>query len=122
MSKRIAVRYMVMQGIENGISGFYRHQDDPRCAEPNKPYENGVCHTVGDELDMLALMAGFKTRDEFAREHGGKYWLNDYGKALSRHVKEVLETKGLGWMVDGELVHFYSPPGEFVLWPKSQNL
>lgn len=67
MGKRIAVRYMVLQGIEKGVSGFYEYADDSECVKPNKLYgENGVCHTKGDELDMLALLVSFKTREEFA--------------------------------------------------------
>ncbi|RNF39606.1 hypothetical protein [Planococcus salinus] len=47
MGKRIAVRYMVLQGIENGIGGFYEYADDSRCVKPNKPYgKDGVCHTL----------------------------------------------------------------------------
>ncbi|MDN7241688.1 hypothetical protein QWY14_07775 [Planococcus sp. N028] len=121
MGKRIAVRYMVFQGTKNGISGFKEYRNDSNCVEPNKPYKNGVCHTIGDELDMLAMVAGFKTRDQFAKEHGGKSWLDDYSENLSRHMKEVLETTGVGWMVNEELVHFYSPPGEFVMWQKKKN-
>ncbi|WP_416145256.1 hypothetical protein [Planococcus koreensis] len=121
MGKRIAVRYMVLPGIKKGVSGFYANPKDTNCVKPNKPYEDGVCHTIGDELDMLALLVGFKTREEFAKEHGGKSWLNAYGTKLSEHVKDALETKGVGWMVNDELVHFYSPPGEFVLWPNSDR-
>lgn len=120
MTKRIAVRYMVLPGIERGISGFYEYPTDQNCVEPNKPYENGVCHTIGDELDMLAILVGFKPRSKFAKEHGNNN-LNAYGEKLSAYVKEALETNGLGWMINGELVHFYSPPGEFVLWPKSKH-
>lgn len=118
MVKEIAVRYMVLPGIKKGVSGFYEHEGDSNCVKPNKRYEDGVCHTIGDELDALALMVGFKSRAEFAKEHNNKSWLNAYGRELSKYVKESLETTGIGWEVDGESVHFYSPPGEFVLWPK----
>lgn len=125
MGKRVAVRYMVMQGIKAGISGFYEDAyNSKHCAEPNKPYDdtgkNNFCHTIGDELDELAQLVGFKKRDDFAKDRGNSAWLNDYGEQLSEHVKEVLETTGLDWIVNGEQVHFYSPPGEFVLWPKSK--
>lgn len=121
MGKRIAVRYMVLQGIENGIGGFYEYANDRKCVKPNKPYgKDGVCHIIGDELDLLALQVGFKTRADFAKEHKGQSWLNAYGEKLSVYVKSALETKGIGWMVNDELVHFYSPPGEFVLWPKKK--
>lgn len=121
MGKRVAVRYMVLPGIMDGISGFYETADDKRCVTPNKPYKSGVCHTIGDELNMLALLVGFQTRADFAKGHPSKSWANDYGTKLSEHVKEILETKGLGWKVDDELVHFYSPPGEFVLWPQNKS-
>lgn len=121
MGKRIAVRYMVLPGIKKGVSGFYEYAGDSNCVKPNKPYESGVCHTIGDELDMLALLVGFQTREDFVKEHRGGSWLNAYGEKLSEHVKAALETKGLGWMINDELVHFYSPPGEFVLWPKNKN-
>lgn len=68
---------------------------------------------------MLAILVGFKPRSKFTKEHGNTN-LNAYGEKLSAYVKETLETNGLGWMINGEIVHFYSPPGEFVQWPKSK--
>lgn len=122
MVKEIAVRYMVLQGIEDGISGFYEKTKDKNCVKPNKPYKCGACHTKGDEMDKLALVVGFKTREEFAKEFAKEYkndnWPNAYGRELSKYVKDTLETKGIDWEVNGESVRFYSPPNEFVLWPK----
>ncbi|WP_338778784.1 hypothetical protein [Metabacillus sp. FJAT-52054] len=92
--------------------------------EPTKPYSSGVCHTIGHELDEIALKAGFQTREEFAADresNGDKYWKKSYGKELSAAVGKRLESKGIEWEIDGEKLLFRCLKGEFVPWPRKRN-
>ncbi|MDN3450068.1 hypothetical protein QMA09_07685 [Planococcus sp. APC 3906] len=74
MGKRIAVRYMVLPGIKKGVSGFYANPKDTNCVEPNKPYEDSVCHTIGDEVGYAGV-AG---------------WIQDKRRICKRAWREVL--------------------------------
>ncbi|AZB44657.1 hypothetical protein CEF21_21500 [Bacillus sp. FJAT-42376] len=121
--KEITVRYMVFPDIEDGVSGFYANGQDSGCVEPTKPYSSGVCHTLGHELDEIALKAGFQTREEFAADresNGHKNWKNAYGKELSSAVGKMLEIKGIEWEIDGEKLLFQCAKGEFTVWPRGR--
>lgn len=114
--RKVVVRYMIFPSIEQGVSGFYEHENDKRCIDPSKPYKSGVCHTVGEELDELAGKVGFITREEFASEFNSQYWKNAYGQELSTFVGKALESKGIVMNINGEDVLFQCPENEFVTW------
>ena len=119
--RKVLVRYMSFPDIEGGVSSFYEHENDKRCAEPSKPYTSGICHTVGEELDELALKVGFKTRKDFSQEYNNKSWKNKYGEELSVYVGNELESAGIVVRINGEDVLFQCPENEFVTWPRSKH-
>lgn len=118
--KEVAVRYISLPSIERGIAGFYAHYKDKGCVQPNKAYANGRCHTIGDEMDVLAKKVGFITRLEYkatSKRWKMSSWKNAYGSALSQAVGEALQNKGVILNINDEKVLFWCPKGEFVEWP-----
>ncbi|WP_163151627.1 hypothetical protein [Anoxybacillus sp. MB8] len=115
----VIVRYLAFPSVTNGISVFYEHDGDSRCAQPSKRYKHGWCHTEGEELDELALKVGFMTREQFAQERkrqGKTSWKNAYAEQLSIFVGQALEQEGIIWDVNGVRVLFICPRGEFIPW------
>ncbi|RFU61113.1 hypothetical protein [Peribacillus glennii] len=119
--EEVLVRYMSFPDIEDGVTSFYHFATDKRCAEPSKRYTSSTCHTLGDELDELALKVGFKKREAFAKERKKRSWKNSYAKELSAIVGSVLETQGIVWHVDGKDILFRCPKDEFISWPKNKK-
>lgn len=115
--KEVIVRYIGFPDIEDGVSGFYEYYGVKRCAEPSKSYISGLCHTINEELDELAVQVGFKTRKEFSQEHKNRSWKNAYAIELAPVVGKALEKEGIVLNIDGDKILFRCPKNEFVTWP-----
>ncbi|MGD6842185.1 hypothetical protein ACQCVH_06640 [Bacillus infantis] len=118
--REIEVNYMALPDIKDGVASFYNSYRDTKCAEPAKDYASGRCHVTWDELDSLALQAGFITREQFREVHG-EHSLNEYGYQLSMAVGKVLLREGICLEINGEKVRFRCKEDRFCLWPKSRR-
>ncbi|TSI05112.1 hypothetical protein [Lysinibacillus sp. BW-2-10] len=118
--KEVFVEYMALPAIKDGVASFYSSFEDNKCVEPAKDYVSGRCHTVGEELDELAISVGFMTLQQFQEIHGVNS-LNTYGYQLSIAVGRALLGKGIVLNIDGEDVLFRCNQNKFYLWPKSKR-
>lgn len=122
----VVVRSAAFPDTENGLICFYNEKTSNKCVEPSIEYKSGKC-TINnpDDMDKLAEMVKAMTREQFQsyRSRSGKSsWKDAYSTYLSEKVGIALQTeKGVVLEVNGVLVRFHCPVGEFVNWEKKTH-